>query len=68
MRDYAEEMHIDYVLFIGGAEALALSKDLGNRAGVLPFTVVLDRTGKVAYAHAGVLTEAVLGAVLTRLI
>ena len=68
VRYYAEEMRIDYVLLIGGMETLGLIKDLGNRAGVLPFTVVLDRTGKVVYAHAGALTDALLGAVLTPLV
>ena len=61
-------MGIDYALLIGGAETLALGKDLGNQAGVLPFTVVLDRAGKVAYTHAGALTEATLGAVLQPLL
>ena len=68
IRDYAEEMRIDYVLLVGGMETLGVAKDLGNGAGVLPFTVVLDRTGKVAYTHAGALTEASLGAVLTALL
>ena len=62
--EFAAEMGIDYSLMIGGIETLTASKELGNRAGVLPFTVVLDRTGKVAYTHAGALTEAVLDAVL----
>lgn len=43
-------MHIDYVLVIGGVETLGVAKDLGNCAGVLPFTVVLDRAGEVVYA------------------
>lgn len=68
VRDYAKEMGIDYALWIGSPETLALSKDLGNPAGVLPFTVVLDRAGKVAYTHAGALTEAMLGAVLLPLL
>jgi thiol-disulfide isomerase/thioredoxin len=68
VQDYADEMRIDYVLLIGGIDALEVTKDLGNRAGVLPFTIVLDRRGKVAYTHAGALTEALLSAVLTRLL
>jgi thiol-disulfide isomerase/thioredoxin len=68
IRDYAEEMRIDYVLLVGGTETLGVMKDLGNRAEVLPFTVVLDRAGKVVYAHAGALTEALLGAVLTAML
>jgi thiol-disulfide isomerase/thioredoxin len=68
VRDYAKEMHIDYVLLIGGIETLGMSRDLGNGAEVLPFTVVLDRAGKVAYAHAGALTEASLTAKLIPLL
>ena len=68
VRDYAADMRIDYVLLVGGMETLGVTEDLGNRAGVLPFTVVLDRTGKVVYAHAGAVTEALLDAVLTPLV
>jgi thiol-disulfide isomerase/thioredoxin len=68
VRNYAAEMKIDYKLLIGGAEALALARDLGNRAGVLPFTIVLDRTGLVMHTHAGKLTEASLTAILTPLL
>ena len=68
VRDFAAEMHISYSVLIAGAEALAISRDLGNRAGVLPFTVVLNRSGNVAFAHAGGLTEAILGSVLAKLL
>jgi predicted transcriptional regulator len=68
IRDYAEELRIDYALLIGDVETLTETRDLGNREGVLPFTVVLDRAGNVVYAHAGALTEAVLGTVLTPLL
>ena len=68
VQDYAEEMRIGYVLLIGVAETLGMARDLGNRAGVLPFTVVLDRTGKLVHAQAGALTEASLGAVLAPLL
>ncbi|MFH1044915.1 MAG: hypothetical protein V1796_07725 [Pseudomonadota bacterium] len=61
-------MRINYALLIGGVETLGLGKDFGNRAGVLPFTVVLDRTGKVVRPHALILTEASLGAILTPLL
>ena len=66
--DYASEMKIDYALFIGGVSAFDLTRDLGNRDGVLPFTVVLDRLGNVAFAHAGAMTEVTLDGVLSPLI
>lgn len=68
VREYAGEMQVDYVLLIGVAETLGLAKDLGNRAGVLPYTVVLDRSGTLAHAQAGVLTESSLGAILAPLL
>lgn len=68
VQDYAKEMQIDYTLLIGGIDTLSAVKDLGNHAGVLPFTLVLDRSGKLAYAHAGAVTEDGLGKVLGPLI
>jgi thiol-disulfide isomerase/thioredoxin len=68
VRDYAAELSIDYGLLIGNADTLALGKDLGNHAGVLPFTVILDRAGRVAYTHAGALTAATLDTVLAPLL
>jgi thiol-disulfide isomerase/thioredoxin len=68
VHDFSKEMKINYALLMGGMEILAISKELGNRAGVLPFTAVLDRTGKVVYTHAGALTEAALGAIVVPLL
>ncbi len=68
VREYASEFRIGYRLLIGGGQTLAISKDLGNQASVLPFTVVFDRTGKVAYAHVGAVTEATLDKVLLQLL
>jgi thiol-disulfide isomerase/thioredoxin len=66
--DYANGMRIGYALLLGGVETLGLAKDLGNRAGVLPFTVVLNRAGSVVHTHVGALTEASLGAMVAPLL
>jgi thiol-disulfide isomerase/thioredoxin len=68
VRDYANEMRIDYPLLISGMESIGISKGLGNHAGVLPYTVIFDRSGRVAYAHAGALTESTLGTALAPLL
>ena len=68
VREYALEININYNFLIGNADTLVISKDLGNQAGVLPFTVILDRAGKVVYTHAGALTEADFDAVLASLL
>jgi thiol-disulfide isomerase/thioredoxin len=65
---YSKDMGMDYVLLVAGAQTLALGRDLGNQAGVLPYTVVLDRGGNVVYTHAGAMTEATLEPVLRPLL
>ena len=61
-------MHVDYGLLSGGMETLALNWTLGSEAGVLPFAVVVDCTGKQVYVHASALTEAGLDAAPRRLL
>jgi len=54
---YRDEMLIDYPLLLGGRAALDLMGRLGNLAGVLPYSVVVDRDGYIrdhkmgAYQH-----------------
>jgi thiol-disulfide isomerase/thioredoxin len=68
VQEYAAEFRVDYPLLVGGMETLSMNNDLGNSAGVLPFTIVLDRSGKLVQNHAGALTEASLGAILVPLL
>jgi len=57
---FAKELGVNYPLLLGGVETLALLREAGNRAGVLPYTLILDRQGNVAARHAGALKEATL--------
>ncbi len=68
VREYSADMRIDYGLLIGGPEILAASKELGNRAEVLPFTVILGQARQVTFTHAGALSEAALDAALAPLL
>ncbi|MBX3651132.1 MAG: TlpA family protein disulfide reductase [Burkholderiales bacterium] len=56
--DFSREFGINYPLFIGGIDAVDLSRKAGNRAGVLPYTLVLDRFGAIRASLVGELTEA----------
>lgn len=58
VREFAREIKISYPLLIGGMDALELSRQAGNKAGVLPFTLVIDRSGRLAAGLVGGLTEA----------
>lgn len=62
--DFAREFRINYPLFIGGIDAVELSRKAGNKAGVLPYTLILDRSGAIASSLVGELTEARLRAQL----
>jgi thiol-disulfide isomerase/thioredoxin len=57
VQEFAAEFAIPYPLLIGGLEVIDLSRRLGNRAGALPYTLVLDRRGRVVFAHLGALSE-----------
>lgn len=55
--DFAKEFRIDYPLVLAGIEAVELSRLAGNKAGVLPYTVILDRKGRLAGRLLGKVTE-----------
>ena len=52
---YAREMGINYPLLVGGSETMEFARQLGNKRGVLPFTLIVDRTGKVTEQAIGLL-------------
>lgn len=56
--EFAREFQINYPLLLGGLETLELLRQAGNRAGVLPYTLVLDRGGRVVSREPGGLKEA----------
>lgn len=58
VRAFAREFHINYPLFIGGVEALNLARQAGNKAGALPYTLVVDRSENIAARLLGGVTEA----------
>ena len=64
---FARGLGVTYPLWVGGDEVAELSKRLGNRGSVLPYTVVLDRSGRVAAVKVGAYGEAELADIVTRL-
>ncbi len=60
VRRFARDVHVSYPLWVGGDEVGALARRLGNRLGVLPFTVLLDRQGRVVDRKVGPYTESAL--------
>ena len=56
-RRFAVEREMNYPVLTGAAEVIKLARAYGNHIGALPFTVFIDRTGRVASAHAGPLSR-----------
>jgi peroxiredoxin len=66
--DFAAKFKITYPLLIGDARALDVMRGLGNQAGALPYTVVLDRAGAVAARKLGAYKDAELHEILAVLL
>jgi len=59
-RDFIESLGIEYPVMVGGADVMAVSQAYGNRTGLLPYSVLVDREGRIRWARMGVLEEAEL--------
>jgi thiol-disulfide isomerase/thioredoxin len=66
--DFAREFGINYPVLIGGPEALDLLRRAGNRAGVLPFTLVIDREGNLVSRQPGGVKEDALEGIIQPLL
>jgi thiol-disulfide isomerase/thioredoxin len=65
---FAQEFRINYPMLIGNLETLELLRQVGNKAGVLPYTLVIDREGKLVTREPGGLKENKLEAILKPLL
>ncbi len=59
-RQFADELGIAYPILVGSTDVMAAVQLYGNRSGVLPYSVLLDRAGRIRWTHLGELKEAVL--------
>jgi thiol-disulfide isomerase/thioredoxin len=63
---FAREMAVPYPLLVADATGHALAERLGNPSGALPYTVVIDRSGRVVLRHLGRLPREALAAALAK--
>jgi thiol-disulfide isomerase/thioredoxin len=64
---FGRDLNVSYPLWVGGDEVGELSRRLGNRLGVLPYTVLLDRSGNIMDSRVGTYPESMLEERLTRI-
>jgi peroxiredoxin len=65
---FAKELDLNYPVLIGGYDAVDLSKPLGNKLAALPFTVILDRDGRIAHTQLGPLKPGQLRSIVANLL
>ena len=68
IRQFTKELKVNYPSLVGGYGALELSKTLGNKIMALPFTIILDRDGAVAFSQMGPLKPGKLDAIVNNLL
>lgn len=64
VREFAAKFRITYSIFIAGAEAIDVMRETGNESGGLPYTVLLDRAGKIVERRLGAYEKVELDRVL----
>jgi len=68
-QDFIDTFGVTYPILYGADNAIAVATAYGDRLGMLPWTVVIDRQGSIVYTQAGEFTrqhiESVLHPLLT---
>jgi peroxiredoxin len=49
--DFIDPMGVEYPILLGDQIGIKLTQEYGNRLGVLPYTVVIDRHGRIVERH-----------------
>jgi len=57
VKDFMDVIPINYPILIGELAAIEVGKRYGNRLGSLPYTVVVDRDGRMVFSKLGELSR-----------
>jgi peroxiredoxin len=68
IRKFSSELGLNYPSLVGGYGALELSKSLGNRLMALPFSLIIDRQGRVVHTQLGPLKPEKLATIISKLL
>jgi thiol-disulfide isomerase/thioredoxin len=64
VREFAAKYRMNYPVLIGEMDAIELGRMAGNERGGLPFTVIVDRKGRLVGTELGGLNEQKLTAII----
>jgi peroxiredoxin len=68
VRKFAANLGVNYPILHGQSDANIVASHYGNSMGMLPFSVMIDRQGKIQFARAGELTKTALEKELKKLL
>ena len=54
--DFIDPMSVEYPILLGDQQGIKLTQEYGNRLGVLPFSVIIDRQGRIIERHRNEIT------------
>ena len=57
VRDFIEEYNVNYPSLVGGDEVIKVANQLGNNIGAMPYTVIINSKGKIAFTRRGPLSK-----------
>ncbi|QKM65623.1 TlpA family protein disulfide reductase [Polynucleobacter tropicus] len=57
VREFLEKTPVSYPIVIGGLEGSNLAKQMGNSQGALPYTVIINPSGKSTFTKLGKISE-----------
>ena len=67
-KEYIQKININYPILVGKAKVLQIVQQYGNQRGVLPYTVIVDRDGRLVEQIFGVVDLEKLRQIITPLL
>jgi peroxiredoxin len=68
VREFTTRLGVNYPILHGQNDASIVASHYGNSMGMMPFSVMIDRQGKIQFARAGELSKAALKKELKKLL
>lgn len=68
LEQFIVEKKMNYPVLAGEGPVIAVAENYGNLAGVLPYTAIIDRSGKIVFVKAGPVTGKEVEAIITPLL
>ncbi|VAW97888.1 hypothetical protein MNBD_GAMMA22-385 [hydrothermal vent metagenome] len=56
VQDFVDPLDLQYPILLAEQQGIELSQAYGNRLGILPFSIIVDKQGKIIERHRGEIT------------